>query len=160
MPMEKRPLSLNDETDYGLCFACGPRNVCGLRLRFKQAGDTVTTRFRARKAHQGFPGYVHGGVISAILDEVMNRVVLLEGRWSMTARVEIRFRRPLKTHETALAIGEFVGKRRSFVETKGRVELECGAVVAEASGTFSLIPDADLAEMSEGFPKLAAEWMR
>ena len=93
--MEDRPqLSLNDETDYGLCFACGPRNPSGLHLTFERQGDTVTTSFLGRQEHQGFPGYVHGGVITALLDEVMSRVFLLKNRWTMTARIDIRFRQP------------------------------------------------------------------
>ncbi len=160
MSKDNEKLSLNDETDYGLCFVCGPRNRCGLRLRFERVGDTVTTTFRARKAHQGFPGYVHGGVVSAILDEVMNRVTLLEGRWAMTARVDVRFRSPLRMDESAIAVGERIRSRSGFVETKGRVELRDGTVVAEATGTFAFIPDETLAGMSEGFPRLAAEWMR
>ena len=85
-------LPLNDETDYGLCFVCGPRNRSGLRLRFEREGGVVTTTFRGREEHQGFPGYVHGGVITALLDETMSRVSLLEDRWTMTARMEVRFR--------------------------------------------------------------------
>ena len=44
-------LSLNDETDYGLCFSCGPRNQCGLRLAFQREGDRVTTVFQGRREH-------------------------------------------------------------------------------------------------------------
>ena len=39
-------LSLNDETDYGLCFACGPRNPSGMQLRFERDGDRVITAFQ------------------------------------------------------------------------------------------------------------------
>ena len=60
-------LSLNDETDYGLCFACGPRNRSGLHLLFERDGDVVRSTFRGREEHQGFPSYVHGGVITALL---------------------------------------------------------------------------------------------
>ena len=92
----RRKLPLNDDTDYGLCFACGPRNPSGLRLRFERDGDKVATTFRGQVEHQGFPGYIHGGIITAVLDEVMSRLSLLENRWTITARMNVRFRRPLQ----------------------------------------------------------------
>ena len=109
--MDKPRLSLNDDTDYGLCFACGPRNAAGLHLMFQQVGDTVTTTFRGREEHQGFPGHVHGGVISALLDEVMSRVPMLDGRWAMTARMDLRFRRPVMVGEEVTAVAKRVSSR-------------------------------------------------
>ena len=48
-------LPLNDDTDYGLCFACGPRNPSGLHLRFEREGETVTTTLVFHDPeHQGF----------------------------------------------------------------------------------------------------------
>jgi uncharacterized protein (TIGR00369 family) len=158
---ESRPdLSLNDETDYGLCFACGPRNRSGLRLRFERAGDTVATTFRGRDEHQGFPGLVHGGVISALLDEVMSRVSLLENRWTMTARMDIRYRKPVPVDQTVTAVAEKGRVLRRFVEARGRVELPDGSVAAEAVGTFAFLDDETLAGMSADYPGLASEWMR
>ena len=112
-------LPLNDETDYGLCFVCGPRNRSGLRLRFEREGGVVTTTFRGREEHQGFPGYVHGGVITALLDETMSRVSLLEDRWTMTARMEVRFRRPVPVDQPVTAVAEKLEERRGFVEAAG-----------------------------------------
>ena len=154
------PLPLNDETDYGLCFACGPRNRAGLNLRFVRDGDSVTTTFRGREEHQGFPGHVHGGVITALLDEVMSRVSLLEDRWTMTARMEIRFRRPVTLDQEVTAVAEKTGVRRGFMEARGRVVLPDGSNAALASGTFAFLSGESLAKMSEGYPGLASEWMR
>ncbi len=44
-------LPLNDETDYGMCFACGPRNPSGLQLRFERDGGKVTRTFQGREMH-------------------------------------------------------------------------------------------------------------
>lgn len=153
-------LSLNDETDYGLCFACGPRNASGLRLRFEQDGDGVRTAFRGRPEHQGFPGQVHGAVITALLDEVMSRVSLLEDRWTMTARIQVRFRRPVPLDQEVTAIGRKTRTRGGLWEARGSVRLPDGDVAAEASGTFVDVPEETLARMTEGYPRLAAEWMR
>ena len=152
-------LPLNDETGYGLCFACGPRNPSGLRLRFERMGDRVTTTFRGREEHQGFPGYLHGGVISALLDEVMSRVSLLDDRWTMTARMDIRYRRPILVDQTVIATAEKGRALRGFVEAIGRVELPDGTVAADATGKFVFLENEALARMSADYPRLAREWM-
>ena len=152
-------LSLNDETDYGRCFVCGPRNENGLRLRFERDGDAVTTSYKASDHHQGFPGVLHGGVVSALLDEVMSRVSVVEGRWTQTARMEVRFRRPVPVDSTVTAVARKTRERRGFIEAEGRVLLADGSVAAEASGTFAPVTDEALVEMSSGYPKLSREWM-
>ena len=159
MPDGPRNLSLNDETDYGLCFACGPRNQSGLRLTFERDGSTVRTEYTALEQHQGFPGYLHGGVIGALLDEVMSRVSVLDNRWTMTARMEVRFRRPVFTGQTVTAVGEKVGERRGFMEARGRVLLPDGTLAADAVGAFAPVSGDALTEMSAGYPKLGREWM-
>lgn len=151
--------SLNDETDYGLCFSCGPRNPCGLKLWFHRDGNRVVTLFKGRKEHQGFPGYLHGGIITALLDEVMSRVSLLENRWTMTAKIDVRFRHPISIDQKVTAIAEKVRQVRRFLVVRGWVELSGGIVVAEAQGKFVFLHDQELSRMSEGYPKLAREWM-
>ena len=160
--MDRPPdsLSLNDETDYGLCFACGPRNPGGLQLRFERDGDRVTTAFQGREEHQGFPGYVHGGVVSALLDETLSRVSIMDNRWTMTARLDVRFRQPVLLGQKVTATARKVRMRGRFVEARGSVELPDGSVAAEAVGKYVLVPDETLARMSAGYPRLAREWMR
>ena len=159
MDEETSNLPLNDETDYGLCFACGPRNPSGLRLRFAREGERVTTTFQGREQYQGFPGYLHGGVITALLDEVMSRVSLLEDRWTMTARLDVRFRKPVLVGQEVRAVAEKAGPTGKFLDARGRVELPDGSVAADAVGTYAFVPDESLARMSEGYPQLAREWM-
>jgi len=154
-------LSLNDETDYGLCFVCGPRNPWGLKLRFERDGDRVTTTFTAREEYQGFPGYLHGGVITALLDEVMSRVSLvLEDRWTMTAKMDVRFRKPVFIGQQVTAVGEHVEANRRMVMSAGRLLLPDGSIAADATGSFVYVPSETLSSMASDYPRLAAEWMR
>ncbi|MBM3935150.1 MAG: PaaI family thioesterase [SAR202 cluster bacterium] len=153
-------LPLNDDTDYGLCFACGPRNETGMRLRFEVEGDRILTRYTARPEHQGFPGYLHGGVISALLDEVMSRVSLLEGKWTMTAKMEVRFRKPVLIGQEVTAVGKLAEKGRGLVKTEGSAVLPDGTIAAQATATFVFVAEETLARMSAGYPGLASTWMK
>ena len=118
--MTQQGLPLNDDTDYGLCFACGPRNPWGLKLRFEAEGDRVTTTFTVSEEYQGFPGYLHGGVAGSILDETMSRVSLLEGRWTMTALMDVRFRFPVPAGSRITVEAVKTGEIRGFLKARGR----------------------------------------
>lgn len=161
MADRNKQVPLNDETDYGLCFACGPRNPFGLKLRFERDGERVVSRFMVPEAYQGFPGYLHGGVITALLDEVMSRVSLvLDNRWTMTAGVDVRFRKPVFVGQEVTAIASRVEANRRLVTARGELLLPDGTVAADATGRFVYLPKATLAKMSAGYPALARDWMR
>ena len=151
-------LPLNDDSDYGLCFACGPRNEGGLQLTFERQGNRIVTAYQGKAHHQGFPGYLHGAVITALLDEVMSRVPVLENRWGISARLDIRFRLQIKSDEQVTATAEKDSRRGSIVNTKGWIELADGRVAAEATGSYVLLSQDTLDEMAQGFPGLARSW--
>ena len=159
--MDEAPgsLLLNDETDYGLCFACGPRNGPGLQLSFERDGDKVTTTFLVGEEYQGFQGYLHGGITSAILDEAMRRVSLLENRWTLSERLDVRFRHPILIGQKVRAVAEKRRVVRGFLEAQGRVELPNGRIAADAVGTYAFLGRETLDRMSAGYPGLAKEWM-
>ena len=158
--MTLRELSLNDETDYGLCFACGPRNPWGLKLRFEADGDRITTSFTVSEEYQGFPGYLHGGVAGSILDEAMSRVSLLEGRWTMTALMDLRFRYPVPVGTPITVEAVKTGEIRGFLEAKGTIHLPGGRPAVSATGTFAYVAHETLHDMASAYPGLARRWMR
>ena len=154
-------LSLNDQTDYGLCFACGPRNPYGLKLHFERDGDRIVSRFTALEEYQGFPGYLHGGIITALLDEVMSRVSIVnQNRWSMTAGIDVHFRKPVFIGQEVTAVAEHLETNRRVVTAQAELVLPDGTVAAKATGRFFLVPEERLAEMTSDYPALARDWMR
>ena len=154
-------LSLNDQTDYGLCFACGPRNPYGLKLHFERDGDRIVSRFTALEEYQGFPGYLHGGIITALLDEVMSRVSIVnQNRWSMTAGIDVHFRKPVFIGQEVTAVAEHLETNRRVVTAQAELVLPDGTVAAKATGRFFHVPQERLAEMTSDYPALARDWMR
>jgi hypothetical protein len=51
------------------CYACGDLNPLGLHMHFRMEGEWAVAPFVARREHQGYPGFVHGGIVSTLLDE-------------------------------------------------------------------------------------------
>ena len=78
-------------TDDSFCFACSPKNECGLHLTFDDEGDVTRTRFVPHERYQGWTGILHGGVVATVLDETMAQWLWRRNITAMTAEMEIRF---------------------------------------------------------------------
>jgi acyl-coenzyme A thioesterase PaaI-like protein len=90
-------------------------------------------------AYEGPPGCVHGGVIAAAFDQVLNVANLVHGTPGPTARLELRYRRPTPLHVPLRfeAWQERVNGKR--IHARGRL-LHGDEVTVEAEGVFILIP--------------------
>jgi uncharacterized protein (TIGR00369 family) len=129
-----RPINTTKESNY--CFACGPKNPIGLKLKFDWDGKEVKAKFTPGQYHQGWAGLVHGGIISCLLDEAMSYAALYAGVNSLTARMQTRFKRPLPIDEPLTVTGSVTRKTRRLVETKAELKLADDTLVAESTATM------------------------
>ncbi len=118
------------------CFACGVKNPIGLKLKFAEEGDKYVARFTAGPEHQSYDGIVHGGIISTLLDEIMGRYPYVKGVDTVTARLEIRYRKPTPIGEELTVTGWIVNRRGRLYEMAGTVALPDGTVTAEGKATL------------------------
>jgi acyl-coenzyme A thioesterase PaaI-like protein len=133
--MEKQPNSR-------MCFVCGIENPIGLKLRFYVDDEgRCITRFQPREEHQGFPGQLHGGMISTLLDETMGRVLIHQNVWAMTGRLEIKFAKPVPLDQELTVVGELTRSRSRAYEARGEIRLPDGTVLVQGSGLYIRIPD-------------------
>jgi acyl-coenzyme A thioesterase PaaI-like protein len=111
-------------THHELCFGCGLANLFGLQVELeREPGGSVAGRFFAKQDHQGPPGFVHGGVLAAALDEAAGLAAGDGPPWPIVARLEVDLLAPAP-------VGSFV-RLRASVE---REEPGKRWVVAEAFG--------------------------
>ena len=62
-----------------MCMICGMNNNYGVKAQFYNMEDgSVMTPFVFREEHQSYPGRVHGGIITAMLDELGLRAYWVE----------------------------------------------------------------------------------
>lgn len=141
-----------------LCFVCGTENPHGLGVAFYDDGATVWTELVAAEHHQGWPGVLHGGIVSALLDETIGRVAFLHDRWVQTARLELRFLRPAPLGERLIATGEMTRDLKRLMEMSGRLLTERGELLADAKGTFVRLPDAQRNELAARLGGDFAAW--
>ena len=117
---------------YGNCFVCGENNPGGLRLNFDIDSEhqTLKTTFIASPTFQGWDGIVHGGIIGTLLDEAMAKLSYEIGYNTVTASLEIRFKKPAPILEPLLVYGEITEVNQRLVKAKARVTKKDGTILA------------------------------
>lgn len=148
---------LNDSSGYQACFGCGARNTDGLQLHFHREGEEIWAEHTPAERFQGFPGVLHGGVIATMLDETLSRAAVFAGKWMMTARLEIRYRRAAPVGQPLRVSARPTQVRARMVSARGEVRLanQPDVVLAEAEGVFLPITAEYEREMTSQRPELA-----
>ncbi len=127
------------------CFVCGRRNPIGLHAQFFEGDDgCVYVDFTARDDHQGYPGVMHGGLVTALLDEIIGRTAIARDLWCMTAKFEVRFHKPVPLGVPLKLKGEITKHSGRLLEGRGELRLPDGSLAAQAHGTYLRIPDAQI----------------
>ena len=141
-----------------MCLVCGRDNPFGLHARFYELApeDHAATGtspellgvFTPREEHQSYPGRLHGGVSSAILDETIGRAILLAqpGVWGVTAEFEVRFRKPMPLDEEIRCVARITRDTSRLFEGSGEILLADGSVAVEARGKYVKMSLADITD--------------
>lgn len=135
--MSRRPQEMADD---GFCFACGPHNPHGLgmKVEYRDQDQAAVCRISLAQHFQGWNVMAHGGVVSTLLDEVMAHAVIHFVGQAVTASQENRYRAPTPLGRELVASGWVAERRGRLVQTRARLELAQGGVLAEAWAKFLL----------------------
>jgi acyl-coenzyme A thioesterase PaaI-like protein len=151
-------MELNDTSSYQRCFVCGHRNPYGLHLFFRLEQNTIVAEFQPREEHQGFPGVIHGGIVAAVLDEALGRTSLLGNNreWTMTARLEVRYRRNVPYGRLLRVRATLDSERRRALQASGVLTLadDESVVLAEGHGTFLPLSSEAVDTILKDYPDL------
>ncbi len=127
-----------------MCFVCGMKNVAGLKAFFYEQEDgSVLARFVPQEIHQGYPGRLHGGVATAILDETIGRALMTkygDSVWGVTVELHVRFKAPVPLGVELRVIGRVTKDRRRLFEGEGELLLPDGTVAVTAHGKYIKLP--------------------
>ena len=111
----------------------------GLGLRFWLAGERLVARLEPRPEHRGPPGYMHGGMAAAVLDEVMASLGwALDKTPCVTAKLELKYRKgvPLDGGAVRVEAWRERSEARRTQKVSGRIVLPDESVAVEAAGLF------------------------
>ena len=103
--------------DNPRCFVCGKENPSGLGVDFEidQEWRSISAKFTPSDIHQGYEMIVHGGVLSALLDEAMVKLTVSLGIPAMTAEMTVKFKAPAAPGEELLVSGRLIHETRRLI---------------------------------------------
>ena len=106
------------------CIICGMDNPLGLKAQFYNLeNNTVASLFTFKSEHQSYPERTHGGMISALIDELMGRALWLNEKdtYGVTTTMNITFRKPVP-FDTPLKARAYITHNSSrFFAAKGEI---------------------------------------
>lgn len=143
-------LELTRSRAHPACAYCGPHAADGLALRLHDDGaGGVRGSYPCPPAAAGYPGLVHGGVASGLLDAAMTNALFARGVVALTGRLSVRYHRPLRLARTATVSAHAAEQRGAWWIVQGEISQD-GKVAATAEAWFRdrQEPDVDGTESS------------
>jgi uncharacterized protein (TIGR00369 family) len=137
-----------------LCYACGAQNEHGLHMEFRREADRTICDYTPCDFQQGYPGRMHGGVVSTLIDETMGWAVYHASKWGATARLNMRFRRPVYLDRRLRIEAWIVKARHRLIELRAEIHDEDGTLLVDSDGTFMRL-DERMADAMSGLARQA-----
>lgn len=123
------------------CFGCSPRNPFGLKIRMHRLpnGDhAAETTFSEQ--YSSYPGVVHGGIVTVLLDEVMgDTLALVHGMLAFTVTLRSRMLAPLLVGERYLTVARISGQGNGVLHTEATITGPGDETHVMATGTYQPI---------------------
>lgn len=140
--MEKSKV-IRKQISSNKCFICGVNNSAGLNIRFYETENgEVACRFIARTEHQSYPGRLHGGIASTVLDEIIGRTIQIKEpeAWGVTVDLSIKYKKPVPLDTELIARARPTKYVHGLLFAEGEIYLPDGTVAVTASGRYLRMP--------------------
>lgn len=140
------------------CFGCGPGNEAGLRIRLRKdpewsgEGVRLVCSHRYSEQFMGGPGVVHGGAISAVLDDVLGTVPMANGAMCVTGRLAVTYRRPILVGHEVTVRAWLEGREGRKVRVAGEMCDSLGRVLASGAATMIEIGEGHFNRVATDLP--------
>lgn len=142
---------MNDDL-VRMCFGCGQDNPYGLHLHVHQNEDGWwESDFVPQPFHCGWPGIVHGGILSTVLDEVMSYVAYGRGLFAFTAKLSVDFKRYASPGQHLKVRSRAIRETRRIIDCYGEIRKDDGMLIANAEGKMVVLTDEQRRKL--GFPE-------
>ncbi len=130
---------LKKQTNSHMCFICGIYNDSGLKTNFYEMEDnTLVALVKGKDIHQSYPNRMHGGVISALIDESVGRAIWIEEpeTWGVTMDLQMKYRKPVPLDEDLMVVSKITKNTRRVFEGTGYLINQKQQVLAEGNARY------------------------
>ena len=121
------------------CVVCGEHNPFSLFTKFFELEDDFLVGvFAPKDHHQSYPGRMHGGMISSVIDETIGRAVQIKDPdvWGVTGELKVRFLKPTPLGETLHCFSKLTQENSRMIKGVAVLESESGELLATGSATY------------------------
>ena len=127
-------------SDNQYCFVCGSENPVGFKTRIEVDSDKQRAQCTLAVAaeYQGWQGMVHGGIISALLDEVSAYAGMTVSDTVVTGELTTRFLKPVPVEQELTVSAQVIKQLRRVVTVEARLVMQ-GEVLASAEAKMVAI---------------------
>ena len=138
---------------YSGCFICGDKNEAGIKARFYFKNNKAYTECVAERRFEGYHDVYHGGLTSALLDEVMIKALLAQGIFAMTVELNVRYHKAIYIGQRLFFEGRLVEKRGRIYQTQGQAVNSDKEVVASAIGKYLSVKEPMKSKLLESLER-------
>lgn len=121
------------------CIVCGLNTQASLKTAFYELeNNAVVGICIPQHHHQSYPDRMHGGMICALLDEVMGRGIQIDNpnAWGVTGSIEIKYKKPVPLNKEIKCVGKIISNRSRLFEGEGFIEDENGNILASGKALY------------------------
>jgi acyl-coenzyme A thioesterase PaaI-like protein len=104
------------------CYVCGTHQQEGLHAFFYVLeSNRLLTVYEPKEAHFGYPGMLHGGVMSALLDEGMARAYQIthDEPFGVTMKLDVKYLKKVQTTKTLYVVAKVIKDTSKIFYTEG-----------------------------------------
>lgn len=134
---------MNKQENSKKCIVCGLENHAGLKASFYELENgEVVAIFKPLEEHQSYPGRLHGGIASAILDETIGRAIMIKHgqTFGVTVELNLKYRKPVPLNEELRVVGRITKDTSRIFEGTGEILLSTGEAAVTATGKYFKLP--------------------
>lgn len=135
MSTPSAPFAVRDRL-HPRCIACSPGRQDGFRLDFAKTSDGgVSAELDCAQDLEGYPGLVHGGVISLVFDSAMANCMFARGYRAVTAELTVRYTNPVSLGVAARVSAQVTKDMHPLYVLEAQL-FQDGVQKARAAGKF------------------------
>lgn len=122
------------------CVVSGRANPMGIMMHVRRDDQSVVGSVNLGAAFEGAPRRAHGGIVAAILDDIMGYVLLVQRTPAFTGTLQVRYAAPIPVQADLVAKAWMVGRDGRKLTITGTLSTLDGTEVAHGDAVFIEIP--------------------
>lgn len=121
------------------CVVSGRANPMGVAMVVRRDDEQVEAEVHLGAAFEGAPRRAHGGIVAAILDDIMGYVLLVLGTPAFTGQLDVTYLAPTPVETDLVARARLDRREGRKLWMIGELSTADGTPIARSAGLFIIV---------------------